>query len=107
MLGDVMSGKVFPNNWQDVHDADADEFPQISYIDFMTGMSMWSIPSSHAVIMRVSNKKTGKVKELAYRKMGNARNCMLKLVEDPANEIVICDNESIHIIKSEDELNHD
>lgn len=98
-----MSGKEFPNNWDEIVNAPDELFDTCTYEEFMIGMSYWQIPSSHAVIMRVTNTDTGKVKELAYRKMGSARNKMLKLVEDPANEIVICDNDSIHLIKRNDE----
>jgi len=102
-----MSGKEFPNNWEEIADAPDEMFDTCTFEEFMIGMSNWHIPSSHAVIMRVTNKDTGKVKELAYQKMGSARNKMLKLVEDPANEIVICDNNSIHLIKQQDEPDHD
>ncbi len=102
-----MSGKEFPNNWLEIANAPAEAFGTCTYEEFMDGMSIWMLPSSHAVILRVTNKKTGKVKETAYRKMGNARNKLIKLVDDPANEIVICDNESIHIIKQGDESDFD
>ena len=102
-----MSGKEFPNNWEEIADAPDEMFDTCTFEEFMIGMSNWHIPSSHAVIMRVTNKNTGKVKELAYQKMGSARNKMLKLVEDTANEIVICDNNSIHLIKQQDEPDHD
>ena len=64
-------------------------------------MSHWQIPSSHTCIMRVTNTDTGKVTEHAYRKIGAARNKLIKLVEDPANEVVICDNDTIHLIKQQ------
>ena len=102
-----MSGKEFPNNWEEIHGAHDDDFETCTFEEFMIGMSVWHIPSSHAVIMRVTNNDTGKVTEHAYRKMGNARNKLLKLVEDPANEVVICDNDSIHLIKQNDESDFD
>ena len=102
-----MTGKEFPNNWEDIAMSDDEMFETCTFEEFMIGMSYWSLPSSHAVLMRVTNKDTGKVKEYSYRKMGNARNRMLKLVEDPANEIVICDNDSIHLIKHQDEPDFD
>ena len=102
-----MTGKEFPNNWQDIKDCPDEAFETCTYEEFMIGMSGWVIPSSHCIIMRVSNHDTGKVKEYAYQKPHAARNKMLKLVEDPANEIVICDNESIHLIKQSNEPDHD
>ena len=98
-----MSGKEFPNNWEEIHGAHDEAFETCTFEEFMIGMSHWHIPSSHAVIMRVTNTNTGKVTEHAYRKMGNARRKIVKLVEDSANEIVICDNDTIHLIKRTDE----
>ena len=50
-----MSGKEFPNNWEEIKDADDDMFETCTFDEFMTGMSMWQLPSSHAFIMRVYN----------------------------------------------------
>ena len=35
-----MSSKEFPNNWQDIHDADPSEFGECSYEDFMIMSAM-------------------------------------------------------------------
>ncbi len=97
-----MSGKEFPNNWEDIASAPDEMFDTCTFMEMMEGLMSWSIPSSHAVIMRVRNIETGKVKESAYRKLGNARNKLIKLVDDPNNEIIICDNDSIHLIQKTD-----
>lgn len=97
-----MSGKEFPNNWEDIASAPDDMFDTCTFGEMMEGLMAWSIPSSHAVIMRVHNTETGKVKEHAYRKLGSARNKLIKLVDDPHNEIIICDNDSIHLIQRND-----
>ena len=102
-----MNGKEFPNNWEEIQGAHDDDFDTCTYEEFMTGMSMWQLPSSHAFLMRVYNSDTNKVKEYTYRKAGNARNKLMKLVEDPANEIVLADNYSIHLIKHGNESDHD
>ena len=102
-----MSGKEFPNNWLEIANAPAEAFGTCTYEEFMEGMSVWMLPSSHAVILRVTNTDTGKVTEHSYRKIGNARNKLIKLVENPANEVVICDNDSIHLIKHQNEPDHD
>ena len=102
-----MSGKEFPNNWQDIHDTPEEQFDTCTFDEFMMAMTMWQIPSSHSVIMRVENTETGKITEMAYRKAGHARNKLIKLVDDPNNEIIICDNESIHLIKHNNEPDHD
>ena len=95
----------FPNNWQQIHDAEPDEFGTCTFEEFMQASAMWSIPSSHDCIMRVENTDTGKVKEYAYRRQHNALKKLVKLVDDPANVITICDDESIHYLVHPD--NHD
>ena len=102
-----MSGKEFPNNWEDIVTSPDDQFETCTYEEFMIAMTCWQIPSSHSVLMRVTNKETGKVAEYAYRKAGHARNKLVKLVDDPNNEIIICDNDSIHLIKHRDEPDFD
>ena len=102
-----MNGKEFPNNWEEIHDSPDEMFDTCTFQEFMIGMSNWSIPSSHACILRVTNTDTGRVKEYTYRKAGNARNKLEKLVADAANEIVICDNDTIHLIKRRHEPDFD
>ena len=94
-----MSGKEFPNNWQEVHDADPDQFDTCTFEEFMIGMSSWHIPSSHTCVMRVENTDTGKIKEFSYRTQRGTIQKLIKLVDDPANVITVADNESIHYLK--------
>jgi len=94
----AMNGKEFPNNWQEIHDADPDEFGSCTFGEFMQATAMWSIPSSHSCIMRVENTDTGKVKEYAYRQTHAAVKRIAQLVDDPANVITICDDDTIHYL---------
>ena len=92
-----MSGRAdFPNNWQEVHDADSEDFGSCTFEEFQEMMSLWHLPSSIVCVMRVENKDTGKIKEYTYRKVSAATNKMEKLVEDPANVITIMDDTTIH-----------
>ena len=50
-----MSGKEFPNNWEEIHDADDDQFETCTFDEFMAGMHMWQLPSSHSFLMRIYN----------------------------------------------------
>jgi hypothetical protein len=95
----IMSGKPeFPNNWQEIHDADEESFGTCSVEEFEMMMHQWHLPSSIACVMRVENKDTGKIKEHTYRRMSAATNKMVKLVEDPSNVITIMDDETIHYL---------
>jgi hypothetical protein len=101
-----MSGKEFPNNWEEVHSAKDDDFETCSFEEFMTGMSIWQLPSSHQFLMRVYNSKTNKVKEYAYKQESAARKRLQKECADTNNEIVLCDNYSIHLIKQTNESDY-
>ena len=102
-----MSGKEFPNNWEEIKEADDDQFETCTFEEFMTGMSIWELPSSHQFLMRVYNKETYKVKEYAYKREDAARKRLMKECENSDNEIVLCDNYSIHLIKQANESDFD
>ena len=93
-----MSGKEFPNNWQEIHDSDDDQFGTCTFEEFMAASVLWKVPSSIACIMRVENTDTGKVKEYTYKRTHAACEKITKLVDDPANVITICDDETIHYL---------
>ena len=93
-----MSGKYFPNNWDEIANADEDQFDTCTYEEFMMGMSSWHIPSSHSCVMRVENTDTGRIKEYSYRTDSGAAKRIVKLADDPANVITIVDNETIHLL---------
>ena len=90
-----MSGKYFPNDWEDVNN---DEFAPLTVDEFLVFMSTWKINSSHACVMRVENTDTGKIKEFSYKTELGAANKIIKLADNPANVITIADNESIHLL---------
>jgi len=92
----IMSGKEFPNNWQNIHDADDEDFGTCTFEEFSQMMQLWALPSSIACIMRIENKDTGKIKELTYKRTSAASNKIVELVDDPANVITIMDDATIH-----------
>ena len=96
----------FPHNWQKWKDVPDEFFQSITYEDFDEWkISNWELPESVFCIIRVENKATGKVKELVYSQPAAAHKKLLALVEDPDNEVTICDNDAIHLISQEpDEL---
>ena len=102
-----MSGKEFPNNWEEIHGAADSDFETCTFEEFMTGMSIWQLPSSHSFLMRVYNTKTNKVREYAYKQDHHAQKRLLKECADSDNEIVLCDNYSIHLIKQGNESDFD
>jgi hypothetical protein len=92
----IMSGKEFPNNWQNIYDADDEDFGTCTFEEFSQMMQLWALPSSIACIMRVENKDTGKIKEITYKRISAASNKIVQLVDDPANVITIMDDATIH-----------
>ena len=79
----TMSGKYFPNNWQQVHDTPAEDFIPFEYDDFMELSMQWHIPSSIACIMRIENRSTGKIKEHAYKTTTGAQKRLCNLLKIP------------------------
>ena len=100
-----MSGKEFPNNWEEIREADDDQFETCTFDEFMAGMSIW--PTNDQFLMRIYNTRTNKVTEHVYKREDMARKRLLKECQDADNEIVLCDNYSIHLIKQSNESDHD
>ena len=60
-----------------------DDFETCTFEEFMTGMSIWELPSSHQFLMRVYNTKTPtKSREYAYKQDHHARKRLLKECAD-------------------------
>lgn len=93
-----MSGKpYFPNNWQDYKDAPDDMYQRHTFEEIMTWkVANWELPSSVDCIIRVSDTKTGKVKEHVYQRRGAAENKVRELLRTPGIEFTVCDHEQIH-----------
>ena len=102
-----MSGKEFPNNWEEIQGAADSDSETCTFEEFEIGMSNWMLPSSHSFLMRVYNKRTNKVTEHAYKREDMARKRLLKECQDQDNEIVLCDNYTIHLIKHANESDFD
>lgn len=93
-----MSGKsYFPNSWQDYKDAPDEMYQRHTFEEIMTWkVANWELPASVACIIRVTNTKTGKVKEFVYQKHGAAENKVAQLLRTPDIEFTVCDHEQIH-----------
>lgn len=92
----------FPNDWEGVFHAD---YPEIDFDEFMImrGES-WVIPSSVCVIIRASNKKTGKVQEFTYQKPHAAKKRIEKLMlaDEGSEEILLASDGAMHMICGDD-----
>ena len=103
-----MSKEYFPNEWQTVKDLPESMIGLIEYEDVMENrVYTWELPSDVCAIIRVLNRSTNKVSEFVYTRPGNARNKLVKLVEDDNNEILVCHPESIVTIAYKDEEHQD
>ena len=70
----MSSKSYFPNNWQAVHDAPDDQFDTCTYEEFDEMSTCWQLNSSHETLMRIENKRTGKIKEKAYKTINGTLN---------------------------------
>ena len=88
--------KYYPNNWQAYKDSDDSLFKDHNFNDFMNWkVAGWELPSSVCCIIRVTNKKSGKVKEHIYSRPYHAQNFIDKLLVQ-GHEFTIVDEASIH-----------
>lgn len=90
-----MSGKqpYYTNNWQKYKDADDDFFLPHTLEEVMAAKSGDpELPSSVCCILREYNKKTGKIKERTYQRIGAATERIIKLTDDPNFSFVYVDH---------------
>ncbi len=86
-----------PNNWQEYKDAPDDWYVPHTFEEIMTWkVQGWELPSSVCCIIRVSDLKTGKIKEHTYSKRSAAKLKVDQLIATPDIEFTIADHESIH-----------
>lgn len=94
--------EYLPNNWQEYKDAPDDAFIPHTFEEIMEWkVAGWELPSSVACIIRVSDRKSGKVKEFVYSKPSAARSKVEKLLATPDVEFTVCDHEAIHHLSPE------
>ena len=86
----------FPNNWQAVHDAPDEQFDTCTYEEFDEMSTCWQLNSSHETLMRIENKRTGKIKEKAYKTINGTLNKLRELHEDPDIIITLVDDAQMH-----------
>jgi hypothetical protein len=93
-----MNGKrYYPNNWDSYFEAPDDMFEPHTFEELMTWkVANWELPSSVCCIIRVSDCKTGAVKEHVYQRHSAAENKVAQLMKTPGIEFTVCDHESIH-----------
>ena len=103
--------KYYPNNWQAIKDAPEEYFEPCTYEDFFVfKLNGWDLPSSVTCIMRAEHKDTGEITEHIYKNSKCATKRLINYMKDGMHEVVVCNHESIHLIKLEDqddESNHD
>ncbi len=90
--------KYFPNNWQAYKDADDSLFLQHTYEEFIQWkLNGWELPSSVCCIIRVTNSKTGRVKEHVYSRPKAAMKFVGKLMA-AGHEFTVVDEEAVHLM---------
>ena len=97
----------YPNNWKKYKDAPDDVFKALSWEEFYDWrVCNWEFLDSITCVIRVENKKTGKVHEHSYQRFKSAQKKLAQLMADPDNVITVADCDEIHLIKhfDDDEL---
>ena len=107
MLSKLMSGKYYPNNWQEYKDAPDEMFEPHTFEEIMSWkVAGWELPGSVCCIIR-ANTKSGKIKEYVYQKQHAAENKISKLMKS-GNEFVVCTDDQLHFISPKtDEPDYD
>ena len=89
-----MSGKYYPNNWQEYKDAPDEMFEPHTFEEIMSWkVAGWELPSSVCCIIRAETK--GKVKEFVYQKQHAAENKVKSLMAEVQSLLSVLIQQSI------------
>ena len=92
-----MSGKYYPNNWQEYKDSPDEFFVPHTFEEMMSWkVAGWELPSSVCCIIRANTHK-GKVKEFVYQKHSAAEAKVAALMHEGV-EFTVCTDEAIHFV---------
>jgi len=92
-----MSGKYYPNNWQEYKDSPDEFFIPHTFEEMMSWkVAGWELPSSVCCIIRANTHK-GKVKEFVYQKHSAAEAKVAALMHEGV-EFTVCTDEAIHFV---------
>jgi hypothetical protein len=93
-----MSGKYYPNNWQEYKDLDEDNYIRHTFEELMTWkVANWELPASVVCVIRVSDRDTLKVLgEYTYQRKSAAEKKVQQLINTPNVEFIVCDHQAIH-----------
>ncbi|MDA7436659.1 hypothetical protein N8654_03125 [Synechococcus sp. AH-601-B19] len=86
---------IFDHRWDVIAAMEPDEFATPTAEEVLEKATSWAMSEEYAVVLRVRNKKTGKVKESAYKRIVNAHKAVNKLDLNEV-EISLYDDETIH-----------
>jgi len=103
-----MSGKYYPNNWQEYKDAPDDAFIPHTYEELMSWkVAGWELPGSVCCIIRAQTPK-GKIKEFVFQKHHAAEAKVAALMHEGV-EFTVCTDEAIHFVSpdSTDVIDYD
>ena len=91
-----MRRKYFPNNWQAIKDCPDKFFLSMSYDQFLDWkIHGYDIPDSVFGILRLEDKKTGKITEKFYSSPHHARRCLDKSLKEN-KDITLCTMDGIY-----------
>ena len=103
-----MSGKYYPNNWQEYKDAEDDLFIPHTFEELMSWkVANWELPASVVCVIRVTNRDILKVTEHVYQRRSAAEKKVQQLINTPNIEFTVCDHESIHHLSAVTEPDSD
>lgn len=83
--------KYYPNNWEELSQAPSEFFDSCTYADFMEWkVANWELIPGTSCVIRTRSKKTGKVKEVSYKRAKPATEHLAELMQDKDLEVTVC-----------------
>lgn len=92
----------FPNDWEEIYNMDDEDFDTPAFLEVLQDSMLWHLPDPYCCIMRVWNRDTNQIKELAYRRESIA-NQKIKEYAQNGFEVTVMTDEIIGAINYPDD----
>lgn len=96
-----MAKDPFPNDWEDINNLDDDDIEPAPFIEVFEDIMEWHLPQPYCCVVRIYNRSSNKLKEVAYKREGVAQQ-KIKAAAEAGLEVTVLTNHLIATVNYPD-----
>lgn len=81
--------------WREIYESSSDDWMPQDFQDVIDFTEAWDLPDKYCYVVRVFNRKKGKVKETTFTKMSDALPYIKKAMSKDYLDVTFYDNEGL------------